>query len=82
MIDEDCILQTLRSQLFEYLFNVAYLYIYTSSCNRKKTEKSLKAVSNTVLGLLESYDYREDITEKTSKEECKRLKDVLNDNYS
>ena len=53
MIDEDCILQTLRSQLFTF-FNIAYLYIYTSSCNRKKTEKSLKAVSNTVLGLLES----------------------------
>ena len=59
MIDEDCTLQTLRSQLFTF-FNVAYLYIYTSSCNRKKNRNSLKAVSNTVLGLLESYDYRED----------------------
>ena len=68
MIDEDCILQTLRSQLFTF-FNVAYLYIYTSSCNRKKNRNSLKAVSNTVLVC-----WKATITEKTNKRGMQKIK--------
>ena len=45
-----------------------FITMYKFCINRKKKEKTvLKAVSTTVLGLFESYDYREDNQREINK---------------